>query len=72
MPNYKFMPKFKKRQWNGKIYLYNLRTRKIYKGLVPYIEKYCEENGYDFISELNEYETPVSLLEVENFLQTLK
>jgi len=32
--------------WDGKIRLYNLNTRKIYSGLLPYIEGFCNEREY--------------------------
>ena len=46
VPGYQFMPAYKKRLWDGKIRLADLRTFTIYHGLVPYIEKFCEERGY--------------------------
>ena len=72
VPNYQFMPAAKRRYWDGTIRLFNLKSRKIYKGLVPYIEKYCKKNNYDFISELNEYDNVISSNEVDEFLKTLK
>lgn len=46
VPGYQFTPQYKKRLWNGKIYLFNLQNFSIYHGLVPYIEKFAEERKY--------------------------
>lgn len=53
-PNYKFHPKYKKGQWDGKIYLFNKKTSQLYMGLKDDIQKYCERNGYKFIDSVNE------------------
>ena len=39
VPGYKFIPEYKNRIWDGKIRLYNLQTRQIYYGLLPYINQ---------------------------------
>lgn len=45
---YKFMPKYKKGLWNGKVYLFNFKTRLLYSGLVPDLEIFCNNNGYQY------------------------
>ena len=47
-PNYKFMPSFRNKMWDGKIRLFDLRTNQIYVGLLPYIKKFCEERSYEY------------------------
>ena len=42
-PNYQFSPLYKKKIWNGKIYLYSKKTSRIYGGLIRYIKDFCEE-----------------------------
>ncbi len=46
VPGYQFVPSFRNKIWDGKIRLANLQTFEIYYGLMPYIEKFCEERGY--------------------------
>lgn len=46
VPGHKFVPAFKSGFWDGRIYLYNKRTKLIYKGLLPRIYKWAEERGY--------------------------
>jgi superfamily II DNA or RNA helicase len=46
VPGYQFMPAYKSRVWDGKVRLADLRNFTIYHGLVPYIQKFCEERDY--------------------------
>ena len=46
VPGYQFVPAYKNRLWDGKIRLADLRTFSIYHGLIPYIQKFCEERDY--------------------------
>ena len=48
VPNAKFMPSFKNRMWDGKVYLFSIKTHKIYIGLLPYVDEFCRERGYEF------------------------
>lgn len=46
--NYRHHPKFKKRMWDGKIYLFNSRTGLIYKGLFNEVIEFFDEMGYEY------------------------
>lgn len=46
VPNAKFTPAFKIKAWDGKIRLYNRATQLLYAGLLPYVQKFCEDRGY--------------------------
>jgi superfamily II DNA or RNA helicase len=72
VPGYQFMPAYKNRLWDGKIRLADLRTYNIYHGLVPYIEKFCEERGYklEVDTAVNNAES-FSALEANEFLEQL-
>jgi superfamily II DNA or RNA helicase len=48
VPGYQFVPAYRNKIWNGKIYLYHLNTSQIYLGLLPYIEQFCNEREYTF------------------------
>jgi superfamily II DNA or RNA helicase len=47
VPGYQFMPAYKNKLWDGKLRLYDLRNNTMYHGLIPYIEKFCEERSYE-------------------------
>ena len=54
----KFMPQYRKRNWNGEIHLYDLRSKKIYVGLLDKIVSFCERQGYSYKFLDNEYYGP--------------
>lgn len=70
VPGYQFTPAFKQRFWNGKIYLFDLKTQKIYYGLLHYIKLFCEKNKYTYLLEDN-LEPNVNLSK-EDFLTFIK
>ena len=51
----KFMPQYRKRNWNGEIHLFDLRTKRIYVGLLDKIVSFCDRHGYTWGFENNEY-----------------
>jgi hypothetical protein len=46
VPGHQFVPAFRNRVWDGKIRLYNLQTSMLYRGLLPYVEQFCESREY--------------------------
>ena len=55
----------------GKIRLFDSRTRQIYRGLVPYIVKFCEEYDYEWEYDNEVYGEEFSLSEAKRFIETL-
>ena len=51
----KFMPQYRKRNWNGEIHLFDLRTKRIYIGLLDKIISFCERHDYTYKFVDNEY-----------------
>lgn len=43
---YKFMQSYKSGRWDGRIKLFDLRTRSFPVGLIPMLREFLEENGY--------------------------
>ena len=72
VPGYQFVPAYKSRMWDGKIRLADLRTFTIYHGLIPYIEKFCEERNYKLSidTDINVTEN-FSVIEAKQFVDTL-
>ena len=59
VPNAKFMPQYRGRNWNGEIHLYDMRSKQIYVGLLDKIVSFCENYGYTYRFEDNKfYGTP--------------
>ena len=57
VPGMQFMPAVRNKFWDGKIRLFNAQTKKIYSGLLPHVEKFCNEFMFDFTSESPCFET---------------
>ena len=72
VPGYQFTPAYKQRLWDGKIRLADLRSFTIYRGLIPYIQKFCEERDYKLSidSDLQVTES-FSVKEATEFISTL-
>ncbi|CAB4170686.1 SSL2 DNA or RNA helicases of superfamily II [uncultured Caudovirales phage] len=71
VPGYQFTPQYKAKLWDGKIRLFDSRTRQIYRGLVPNIIKFCEERDYDWEYDNELYDEELSLAEAEQFIKSL-
>ena len=70
VPNAKFMPSVKNRYWDGKVRLFSIKTNKIYIGLLPYVDEFCRERGYDIIG-INDIIGDKERQPDENFIQEL-
>ena len=44
----KFMPQYRRRHWNGEIHLFDMRTKRIYVGLLDKIVTFCEQSNYTY------------------------
>lgn len=53
---YQFMPLYKNKMWNGKIYLYDMKTHTIPFGLMGMALRFCSERGYD-ITPVGDFKT---------------
>ena len=45
-PVAEFMPSVRNKYWDGKIRLLNVMTGMIYRGLIPYVIKFCNSRDY--------------------------
>ena len=53
VPNKKFMPQYRSRYWDGFVHLFNMKTKRIYVGLLDKIVAFCEKSGYTYEFENN-------------------
>ena len=68
VPGHQFSPAFRKKHWDGRAHLYNLRTNQIYLGLVKYIKEFCKMNNYSY-EYLDQEE--VFLIDTKNLVKSL-
>jgi superfamily II DNA or RNA helicase len=69
VPGAQYSPQFRNKIWDGRIRLFNVRSREIYRGLVPHITKFCKE--FDHTYEYEDTTEEFSLLEAQDFISTL-
>jgi superfamily II DNA or RNA helicase len=55
VPNAKFMPQYRGRNWNGEIHLYDMRSKQIYVGLLDRLVSFCKQYGYNYRFEDNKF-----------------
>ena len=74
----KFMPQYRNRNWNGEIHLYDLRSKRIYVGLLDRIVEFCNRHDYSYKFVDNEYYgTPFEINEgisyegVKDYMQSI-
>ena len=48
VPNKKFMPQYRSKYWDGFVHLFNMKTKRIYVGLLDKIIAFCESAGYTY------------------------
>lgn len=72
VPGYQFTPQYRARLWDGKIRLFDIRTKQLYRGLVPYIAKFCEERNYEWEYENESYDEEFSLAEAKEYVDKLR
>jgi superfamily II DNA or RNA helicase len=48
VPNAKFMPQYRGRNWNGEIHLFDMRTKQLYVGLLDRLISFCKNYGYNY------------------------
>jgi superfamily II DNA or RNA helicase len=70
VPNAKFMPSYKNKFWDGKVRLFSIKTKKIYIGLLPYVDEFCRERGFEFggIEEVIGDKTKITDEDVDFFI----
>jgi hypothetical protein len=72
VPNYKFHPKFRSRQWDGKIKVFNYRNQTIPLGLLGDVLKFGSDRGYDISMSSEVKDSFDSGLSKEDFMEWLK
>jgi len=71
IPGYKFMPKFRSGQWDGKIRLFNPFGKQIYAGLTKKIQEFAQVREYDVDVANDLLPRPFSYKEAEDFANSL-
>jgi superfamily II DNA or RNA helicase len=78
VPNAKFMPQYRGRNWNGEIHLFDMRSKQIYVGLLDKLISFCEQYNYTYKFEENKFygqpfeiNEEISLEGVKGYMQSI-
>jgi len=72
VPGYRYMPSYKRGNWDGSIRLWNPATKTIYRGLLPRILKFAKEYGCTVDMADDTYvPNNYTMAEIEEFLDNL-
>lgn len=67
VPGYRFMPAFKRRQWDGRIKLYNQVTKELPVGLYTHLRRFCADRFYPMeILDSDEFGIPSAKNDVDH------
>lgn len=69
VPGYQFTPQYRAKLWDGKIRLYNIYTKELYVGLLPYIQEFAKTNGYTVKVDIEQTHDDITSL--DEFIDTL-
>ena len=66
--DYQFMPMFRRKKWDGYVYLYNINNGKIYYGLKNRIQRFASDREYELIDQTNDSIEHISIEDYFKFL----
>ena len=69
VPGAQFTPQYRAKLWDGKIRLFNVFGKELYVGLLPYVQSFCETNGYTFVDKCEVVRDDITQL--DSFLHSL-
>ena len=68
-PNgYQFMPMYRRKKWDGYVYLFNIDSHRIYAGLKPEISRFAVDREYELIDNTEEIIESISNEDYLKFL----
>jgi len=70
VPGAQFSPQFRSKLWDGKIRLFDIRKKQIYRGLIPHIIDFCQSRDYTYEYE-DDFNNEFSIKEAKDFIKTL-
>jgi len=71
VPGMQFMPQVRNKMWDGKIRLFNPSTKRIYSGLLPHVQRFASERGYNIVIDPAYNDQEFSLAEAKEFVSTI-
>ena len=66
--NYQFMPMFRRKKWDGYVYLFNNNNGKVYYGLKREVERFANDRNYELVDKTDDPIEHISNEDYYNFL----
>ena len=66
--NYQFMPMFRRRKWDGYVYLFNNDNGRIYYGLKREVQRFASDREYELLDQTND---PIQKISNEDYYEFL-
>ena len=70
VPGARFTPQFRAKLWDGKIRLYDVRKRLIYRGLIQQIISFAQDRNYTI--SYDDFDNEFSINEANEFIESLE
>lgn len=71
VPGARFMPTYKAKMWDGKARLFNMWTKELYVGLLPYLREFAARSDYEMDVNMDPIGDPVDIDYLEEFAESL-
>jgi ATP-dependent helicase YprA (DUF1998 family) len=71
VPGAKFMPTYRAKIWDGKARLFNMWTKELYVGLLPYLREFCQRNEYEMDVQIERIGDPITYEELVEYADSL-
>lgn len=71
VPGARFMPTYRAKLWDGKARLFNIWTKELYVGLLPYLREFAERLDYSVDVDMERIGDPVTIEDVQKFALSL-
>ena len=71
VPGARFMPTYRAKLWDGKARLYNIWTKELYVGLLPYLREFCKTLEYTLEENIVPVGHPITIEDVRDFAHRL-
>ena len=66
--NYQFMPMFRRKKWDGYVYLFNHNNGKVYYGLKREVERFANDRDYELVDKTDD---PIEYISNEDYYNYL-
>lgn len=71
VPGARFMPAYKSKMWDGKARLFNIWTKELYVGLLPYLREFCDRLEYTLEVDIEPIGDKVKIEDIKDFAKRL-